>query len=490
MRIIYFDIDSLRPDHLGCYGYARETSPVMDGIAQRGILFRNCYTPDAPCLPSRSSLSTGLFGIHHGAVAHRGARTRPFCEGDRREFRSTMHHAGFFHNLQRAKYKTCSISSYPHNHSAWHFMAGFDELHHSGSFLDRVEDIEPIATDWLQRNGAVDNWFLHVNLWDVHLPYRTPMEYGHPFAEAPLPAAEWLTEEVWREHWKSGGMRSARHMMRVPWDVPRYPQEISSLAEVRRLYDGYDTAIRYVDDCIGRLLGILETQGVLEETAIMISADHGESLGEMGAYATHQLANEQTMHVPMILHWPGLEGGGREVNSLVYTLDLAATVLELAGIEPEAPGDGKSVAAELAAGREPVGRPYLALSHIAQGVQRSVRFDWEDVPYLCSHTYHDAFHRLAEWLLFDLRADRYCQRNLAETLPHVRAHGQQLLEKWVREQLEGSPYGDPLEEVLADGPEVHWQREAHFTKLEAAGQGELVEYFRSRPRNVETGVTS
>jgi len=72
MRILYYDIDTLRPDHLGCYGYCRDTSPNMDRVAAEGVRFEGCYVSDAPCLPSRGSLWTGRFGIHSGIVNHGG----------------------------------------------------------------------------------------------------------------------------------------------------------------------------------------------------------------------------------------------------------------------------------------------------------------------------------------------------------------------------------------------------------------------------------
>jgi len=72
MRIVYIDIDTLRPDHLGCYGYERNTSPHIDNIAKEGTIFSECYASDVPCLPSRASFFTGRFGIHSGIVGHGG----------------------------------------------------------------------------------------------------------------------------------------------------------------------------------------------------------------------------------------------------------------------------------------------------------------------------------------------------------------------------------------------------------------------------------
>lgn len=86
MRILYLDIDTTRPDHLGCYGYHRNTSPNIDRIAAEGIRFDNCYVSDAPCLPSRSALFNGRFGIHTGVVGHGGTAADLRLEGSPRAF--------------------------------------------------------------------------------------------------------------------------------------------------------------------------------------------------------------------------------------------------------------------------------------------------------------------------------------------------------------------------------------------------------------------
>jgi arylsulfatase A-like enzyme len=88
MKILYIDIDSCRPDHLGCYGYQRNTSPNIDAICREGLRFDKYYTPDAPCLPSRTALYTGMFGIHSGVVGHGGTAADPRLEGPGRAFRN------------------------------------------------------------------------------------------------------------------------------------------------------------------------------------------------------------------------------------------------------------------------------------------------------------------------------------------------------------------------------------------------------------------
>jgi choline-sulfatase len=90
MRLLHLDLDTLRPDHLGCYGYHRDTSPNMDRLAREGLRFDNYYASDAPCLPSRAALMTGQFGIHNGVINHGGTCADRPADGSCRGFRDSM----------------------------------------------------------------------------------------------------------------------------------------------------------------------------------------------------------------------------------------------------------------------------------------------------------------------------------------------------------------------------------------------------------------
>src|SRR5919199_3613723 len=102
MRILYIDVDSLRPDHLGCYGYHRRTSPNVDAVAARGVRFENCYVTDAPCLPSRTALWSGRSGFHTGVVGHGGTAAQPFVEGGERRFSDTFGKTSWMTALREA----------------------------------------------------------------------------------------------------------------------------------------------------------------------------------------------------------------------------------------------------------------------------------------------------------------------------------------------------------------------------------------------------
>ncbi|MGB2823086.1 MAG: sulfatase, partial [Phycisphaerae bacterium] len=190
MRIVYIDIDSLRPDHLGCYGYHRATSPNIDRIAAEGLRFDNCYACDAPCLPSRTALFSGRFGIHTGVVGGSGEAAAPFPEGA--GFSSVAGRTSWMACLRECGYRTVTVSSFGERHSAWQWYSGFSEMYNPGRRgWEHAEEVAEIALKWIEREGRQDNWFLHVNLWDPHTQYRTPEWFGEPFAGQPCPA--WLS---------------------------------------------------------------------------------------------------------------------------------------------------------------------------------------------------------------------------------------------------------------------------------------------------------
>jgi choline-sulfatase len=115
MRVLYLDVDSLRPDHLGCYGYPRDTSPNIDALAARAgaVRFTDCYASDVPCLPSRTAMFGGRFGIHNGVVNHGGAASELFPDGYGREFRSKLGDANWMTCLRNLGMRTTTVRPSP-----------------------------------------------------------------------------------------------------------------------------------------------------------------------------------------------------------------------------------------------------------------------------------------------------------------------------------------------------------------------------------------
>jgi arylsulfatase A-like enzyme len=418
--------------------------------------------------------------VSHGGVA---ADLRP--EGSDRGFTSRFARQSWPAAFYDLGWHTASFSSFPLRHSApwWNsgFMQAMNLMRNSGG--EMAHEVTPGALEWLRRWGERDNWFLHVHYWDPHTPYNTPLEYGNPFVGDPIPG--WITDEVIARHRSLPGPHTAQE----PWGFTpdehgpppaRHPWDISTIDDVRRTFDGYDVGIRYADDAVGELLNQLADLGVLDETAVLVSSDHGEAFGELGVYADHQAADQATCRLPAVLRWPGETPAGTVDDGLHYHLDVGATVVELAGGPVPDDWDGVSFAEGLAQGRAPA-RDHLVLSQGAWACQRSVR--WGDRLYL--RTFHDGYHAWNDEMLFDVVADPHEQHDLAPTEGAAVADGAAVLDQWTAESLETS-YSpvDPMQVVLDEGGPFHTRARLpeYLDRLRATGRAECADLLADRHR--------
>ncbi len=485
VRILFVDIDTLRADHLGCAGYHRRTTPNIDALAAGGVRFANVYASDVPCLPSRTALITGQFGIRNGVVNHGGAAADLRSLGARRGFITRWSFESWAGIFYWNGWHTASLSSFPFRHSATWWNHGFMEAMNlmRGVGGERADEVLPFALDWLERRGRADQWFLHVHLWDPHTPYNAPDEYGNPFASDPVPA--WHTEAVRARNWELPGPHSAQE----PWGFtpdewgqppPRQPWDARSMDEVKAIFDGYDVGVRYADDALGALGNKLDELGVLDDTAIFVSSDHGEAFGELGVYADHQAADEATTHIPAVLRWPGLAPAVHD--GLQYHLDVAATLLDLAGLRVPPRWDGQPIEVGSA------GRDHLVLSQGAWSCQRGVRFD----DHLYLRTWHDGYH--AHWpdeMLFDVAADPHETHDLAPSDTSTTRRAASMLDEWTAAQLDRAVVReDPIDVVRREGGPFHVRKHlpAYLDRLRATGRGEWADVLAERhPEEVAPG---
>jgi len=515
MRILYVDCDSLRPDHLGCYGYHRDTSPAIDDVAENGRVFTNYYASDLPCLPSRTALFSSRFGIHSGVVNHGDTNADPRPQGPQREFTTSQTRPTFPAVLNAVGYRTALVSSFPQRHGAFHVTDGFGEWRNpGGGGTERAEVVYPLAADWLADHATEDDWYLHVNFWDPHTPYDTPMDFGNPFADDPAP--EFPDADTIAAQYEGYGPHSAHepHAWGDGNDLERTPDEIAARADFKRWVDGYDVGVRYMDEYIGRLLDVLEQAGVREETLVVVSADHGENLGELNVYGDHQTADFATARVPLIVSGPGVESG--RDDGLHYNVDFPATVVEFLASEDECfaedldvsadrvedpvpdAWDGQSFAGSLTDGRA-VGHEYLVVSQGAWACQRAVRWD----EYVLIRTYHDGLKQFAPVELYDVETDPHETTDLARDRPEVVREGLSLLDDWSSSRLRetatdtagGSSAGpqaleDPLWRVIAEGGPYHAKghAESYAKRLRETGRATHADDVERREGVVETSV--
>ncbi len=484
VRFLLIDIDSQRPDHLGCYGYHRDTSPNIDRVAAGGTRFDRCYVSDSPCVPGRASLFGGMFGINNGVATHWGPGSQYRLSADIHREQShgltlTMARTFLSHG-----YYTASVSSFADRHHAFWHTSGFREYHHHtlkrGN--ETADEVNAAALPLLERICQGQDWLLHVNYWDPHRNYRVPDEWMNRFAGQPAP------------DWPDQATLDSQQDLSGPFTPPAinpYPDRttgkvsdrpFSDRSHYEEWIDGYDGSIAYVDHHIGQLLEVLERQNVLDDTCIIITADHGEGQGEQGIYGDHCNGYEAPHHIPLIISLPGQAAGGVS-DDFVYSLDIAPTLCQLAGIPAQDGWDGTSVAPLLggqAGVDDYVSRDHLVLSHGLYACQRSVRNE----RWLLTRTYHPGLFDYPPLTLYDMLADPRQTRNMAKDQPEVVAQLDHQLVEWTHHHAgrPGHP-GDPLAQVIETGPFKYIPLDYWLGFLDRQGRGEVGERITQRLAN-------
>jgi arylsulfatase A-like enzyme len=362
--------------------------------------------------------------------------------------------------LQHAGFHTAMISPFGQRHGAHHYYAGFREMHNTGmNGAESAEHVMPVVNKWLDDHAESDRWYLHINFWDPHTPFRVPADYGDPFEDEPPPA--WLDDdEVIARHLNKTGPHSAQDLgMFGPGDPDRWPRELEAITDrpaMKKWIDGYDTAVKYVDDQIKLIVDKLKAAGVYDDTAIIISADHGENLGELGIYSEHGTADQATCHIPMIVKWPGGRQGVVD-DALRYNIDWAPTLMDLVGREHCDIWDGQSYAGAIVDGAGPAaGRDELVISQCCHVCQRSVRFG----RWLWIRTFHDGFHVFPDEMLFDIEADPHEQNDVADENPQVCGEAARRYLAWHSTQMwkmadTCTDVVDPMWTVIREGGPMH-----------------------------------
>ncbi|WP_247004572.1 sulfatase family protein [Halosolutus gelatinilyticus] len=523
MNVLIIDIDSLRADHLGCYGCDRGTSPTIDELADEGIVFDNCYASDTPCLPSRTALATCRFGANSGVVTHYG-------DGQWYAHPGIGHDPDYdrplsFRLLAEEGVHTASVSSFSQRHLAYHFSGSFQETIQptataGTTATEDCNDVTPIATDWIRRHADRDDWLLHVNYWDVHHPYDGIDEFVDPVRSSG-PAPDWPDESALEEHRRTTGPRSATQWPTADaydrstgtddlldhgeWGMP---VEFDDRAAVEHLVDGYDASIRKVDAEVTTLLEALEDAGIREETAVVVTADHGEALGEHGVYAEHALPHPPCQQVPMIISWPGEtdEAAGCHVDEQVYQFDLMPTVCDLFDVPVPSGWDARSFAPALR-GDAFDGRETIVSGHGIYTFGRAVyRGKWMYARFLHPGVFHypgmyndPDLPDGGRELLHDLDADPHMTTNLVEDRPEKAAELRSELDAWITDRVSdgwaerrppSSRGTEPLATMTSWGPYLYVDPEATLVAYRegdwsenqvAAVERSLREYPRDRP---------
>ena len=449
MRIIYFDIDCLRPDHLGCYGYNRPTSPAIDSIAEQGIRFDHYYCASSPCLPSRTAMMSGRCGIHNGVVSNHGVGASFNIDID--TYGGPMPENEMFpRQLRKHGYDTICFSNFADRHYAMWYMCGWSEFYtpslKSGS--ETAKEINELVIPWLQRNATRENYYLHINYWDTHRPYKMDASWGDKFEDYPV-TQDWPDQQAIELHQKIKAPFTAHGQFEDDESpFPLMPGAIDNRKDFEKMITAYDASISYLDYHIKKVLDVLEESGVMEDTVIIISGDHGDAFGEHGIYSDHVNVDDCIHHIPLIMRWPGVTKPGSVNSNLMSNIDYAPTLCEILDIPIPTEWQGISYYKNIK-GSDEEKREFICWDSALYTVQRAVR----DHNYLYIRTYDsENYDNWESEELYKIKEDPYQTKNLASNSHAATSFYRQLMDSWVVEKmsLKNAPETDPINSVLEE----------------------------------------
>ncbi len=318
-NVLVLSVDTLRADHLSCYGYARKTSPNIDALVGRGVLFERAYSSAPWTLPSYGSLFTGLLPADHraGIVTQ---REDAFGTDETPTLLTTEHLCTDVPTLaelmSKRGYQTGAFVCNPFLAAGAGLARGFQQY---TSYQYTAQNGVDLALEWIEgcKGGR---WFAFVHMIDPHWPYAPPPPYDTQFAKHAIgELKDWPPElNALRAH--------------VPDDEMK-----------AELVDEYDGEIAFTDAQVGRMLDALEKQGMLENTLIVFHSDHGEEFWEHGSCDHGHSQYDELLRVPFALVLPGKIEAGKRVATRVRTLDLLPTIGAYVGFDAPAGIEGKSL---------------------------------------------------------------------------------------------------------------------------------------------------
>jgi arylsulfatase A-like enzyme len=388
-NVVLISIDTLRADRLGSYGRRQPTSPNIDGrLAARGAVFERCLSQSPKTTPSHMTMLTSLYPCVHGVSLWEGSGPGPVLNPAVHTLAEALKNAG---------YATGAYTGRGHVHRSRGFGQGFDVYRHRRRYGNdpRGESRQlDEALAWLDRQQG-GKFFLFFHTYAVHDPYLPPPELLALFDEDGYDGP--LRDVVRTLRSGSGEWHDAH---RVFWGAA----DTTDARAVRFLESLYDAVIRHADQSIvGALLDRLQRLGLDDRTLVVLTSDHGEAFGEHGRFL-HGDLHVETLHVPLILRFPGRVPQGLRVTEPVRLLDLMPTVLDLVGVPAPADVQGRSLVPSMAGGRQERDRPVASEFNDGRGAERLESLRRGGLTYIVDG---------ARERVFDHEADPGEQRDLA-----------------------------------------------------------------------------
>lgn len=332
-NVLLIVMDTLRADHLSLQGYERLTDPNLVRIASEGVMFENAYATSSWTLTAHASLFTGRWPYEHKAdggrhldgtyptiaeaLAARGYRTGGFAGN----FETIPRHWGFARGFLHYEdyYQTLpqlTVSSFYGRFLEYYVLHKVFGMEFS---IDRrwAPGINQSALDWIDQD-TTRPFFAFVNYYDIHAPYISPERARFSEFENPggLVNTDWTTADIYN---------------------PKTPEQVQG--EI----DAYDGGIYYTDQQIQILLDELEKRGVLQNTIVIITSDHGELFGEHGLWEHHNSLYKPVIYVPLVIWHPGSVPQGARIPTAVSNVSLPVTIMDMLGYSDQTDFPGPSL---------------------------------------------------------------------------------------------------------------------------------------------------
>lgn len=281
--VVIYLVDTLRADHLGVYGYSRDTSPRLDEFARDSVIYEQAYSPSSWTRPAVASLLTGLDPARHGATSRTSVLAQDITTLAER--------------LRRMGYSTAAIATNPHVLPVWGFAQGFDEFHDVKELYDstRADQVNEVAFRFLDKQASAP-FFLFVHTLDPHAPYDPPPPHDRLWGPPP------------------------------PGERPTIREQ-----PIEDVIDSYDGEIHFNDEQFGLLVDRLRQDGRYDRSLIVFVSDHGEELEDHGRLGHGMTLYEEVVRVPLVVKLPGNEHASTRVASPVVLQDIVPTVLAAVG---------------------------------------------------------------------------------------------------------------------------------------------------------------
>ena len=389
-NLLFFGIDSLRRDRMSLYGYDRLTTPHIDKYLEKGTVFNNCFSAHIPTTPGYANMLTGMdcFGTNVVALRHEGELAPGI-----KTLAEILRENGY--DTTCVGFKNCSGRGFDNyiDFEGWNAQA--DGRAH------KAENLNAVSIPELERLSKGDKpFFLFMRHMDPHSPYRAPEPFHKMF-------------------YQGNEFDPNNHSLEPVYNFKPFCDYFATwfpegCTDAEYVCAQYDAEIAYMDSCIQLILQKLKDLGLENDTLVVFTSDHGETLYDHDCYFDHHSMYDNCLVVPFAVRFPGRVPQGKRVDDTCTLADVTPTVLDILGVETDIKFDGRSMFSTSFGGT----MEHCDEFYITECTWMR-KHGWRTPKWKLMVALEPDFHYKAEIELYDLEQDPHEYVNVAEIRPDV-----------------------------------------------------------------------